>query len=274
MAVIEEESSGENDLKSRPNSAAAQPGYSSDGYETASDTELTDAVPEPENHSRSNDGGTGQHNDVGSVKNDDDGVNREVKEDEQQEKTETIDVEANEKALARANDAKLEGNSFFKTGQYEEALTKYEFAIHIAPDGPSSSEVRSMCHANRAACFFKMGKYEETVKECTKALELNPTYMKALLRRGEAREKLEQYEESIADMTKILELDPSNDQARRTIIRLKPLAEEKREKMKEEMIGKLKEMGNSILGRFGMSVDNFKAVKDPNTGSYSIQFQH
>lgn len=40
-------------------------------------------------------------------------------------------------------------------------------------------------------------------------------------------------------MTKILELDSSNDQARRTIIRLKPLADEKREKMKEEMIGEL-----------------------------------
>ena len=37
--------------------------------------------------------------------------------------------------------------------------------------------------------------------------------------------------------------------------------------------GKLKEMGNSVLGRFGMSVDNFKTVKDPNSGSYSISFQ-
>jgi hypothetical protein len=37
--------------------------------------------------------------------------------------------------------------------------------------------------------------------------------------------------------------------------------------------GKLKEMGNSLLGRFGMSIDNFKAVQDPNTGSYSISFQ-
>ena len=36
---------------------------------------------------------------------------------------------------------------------------------------------------------------------------------------------------------------------------------------------KLKDMGNSLLGRFGMSVDNFKAVKDPNTGSYSVSFQ-
>ncbi|CAA0820002.1 Tetratricopeptide repeat (TPR)-like superfamily protein [Striga hermonthica] len=91
--------------------------------------------------------------------------------------------------------------------------------------------------------------------------------MKALIRKAEARENLEQYEESIADMTKILELDPTNDQARRSISRLKPLADEKREKMKEEMIGKLKEMGNSILGCFGMNVDNFKVVKDPNTGS-------
>jgi hypothetical protein len=39
-------------------------------------------------------------------------------------------------------------------------------------------------------------------------------------------------------MKKILELDPSNDQSKKTIRRLQPLAEEKREKMKEEMIGK------------------------------------
>lgn len=38
-------------------------------------------------------------------------------------------------------------------------------------------------------------------------------------------------------MKKILEIDPSNDQARKSIRRLEPLAAEKREKMKEEMIG-------------------------------------
>ena len=36
--------------------------------------------------------------------------------------------------------------------------------------------------------------------------------------------------------------------------------------------GKLKDLGNNVLGKFGMSLDNFKAVKDPNTGSYSINF--
>ena len=38
------------------------------------------------------------------------------------------------------------------------------------------------------------------------------------------------------------------------------------------MLGKLKDLGNSVLGRWGMSLDNFKAEKDPNTGSYNISF--
>lgn len=181
--------------------------------------------------------------------------------------------ELNERTLNQANDLKLEGNKLFGAGQYEDALLKYELALQIVSEIPSSEEIRAMCHGNRGACFLKLGKYEDSIKECTKALELKSAYAKALLRRAEAYEKLDNLEEAIADMKKVIELDPSNDQARRTIRRLEPLAAEKREKMKEEMIGKLKDMGNSILGRFGMSVDNFKAVKDPSTGSYSVQFQ-
>ncbi|KAM0933579.1 putative tetratricopeptide-like helical domain superfamily [Dioscorea sansibarensis] len=178
-----------------------------------------------------------------------------------------------EKARNQVNDAKIEGNRLFGSGQYEDALSKYELALQLASEVPDSEEIRSMCHANRAICFLKLQKYDDTIKECTEALELNPSYVKALLRRAEAHEKLDHLEEAIADMKKIMELEPSNDQARRTIQRLEPILAEKREKLKEEMIGKLKEMGNSVLGRFGMSVDNFKAVKDPNTGSYSISFQ-
>lgn len=47
------------------------------------------------------------------------------------------------------------------------------------------------------------GKYDETVKECSKAIELNPAYVKALLRRGEAYEKLERYEEAISGELRI-----------------------------------------------------------------------
>ncbi|GAA0138313.1 hypothetical protein LIER_00081 [Lithospermum erythrorhizon] len=224
--------------------------YNSDGYETASETELND----PEN-GNSNENAN-EEDAKGSTEN-----HSQAHPDE------------SKLTLVQANDAKLEGNTLFKEGQYDEALLKYELALQVVQDLTSSNELRAICHANRGACFSKLENYKESINECTKALELNPSYTKALIRRGEAHEKLGNYEDSITDMTKILELDPSYDQARRNIIRLKPLADEKKEKMKEEMIGKLKEMGNSILGRFGMSVDNFKAVKDPNTGSYSLSFQ-
>ncbi|KFK32694.1 hypothetical protein AALP_AA6G276800 [Arabis alpina] len=175
-----------------------------------------------------------------------------------------------EKAMEGANEAKMEGNKLFGNGLYEDALLKYELALHFAQE---FTELRSICHSNRAICYLKLGKYIEAVKECTKAIELNPSYIKAFVRRAEANEKLEHFEEALTDLKKIIELDPSNDQARKGIRRLEPLAAAKQEKMKEEAIAKLKEMGNTILGKFGMSIDNFKAVQDPNTGSYSFSYQ-
>lgn len=38
------------------------------------------------------------------------------------------------------------------------------------------------------------------------------------------------------------------------------------------MTGQLKGLGNMILGKFGLSLDNFKMEKNEQ-GSYSVQFQ-
>ncbi|KAL3629748.1 hypothetical protein CASFOL_026970 [Castilleja foliolosa] len=151
MAVIEEESGCVNDSQSRPKAAVVVDvplGYCSDGYETASDTELNDSVPSNGNCTAAD------RNIAGSVKNGDDEVIHEVNEEERQEKTETIKAEINEKALAQANDAKLEGNSLFKAGQFEESLSTYEIALEVAPDDPSSNEIRSICHGNRSKLVF------------------------------------------------------------------------------------------------------------------------
>jgi hypothetical protein len=72
---------------------------------------------------------------------------------------------------------------------------------------------------------------------------------------------------------KVLELDPSSHWAASTVARLEPIVKEKQEKLKEEMLGKLKDLGNSLLGKFGLSLDNFKTEQDPATGGYSIKFQ-
>ncbi|KAF5471400.1 hypothetical protein F2P56_008206 [Juglans regia] len=274
MVVIEvDETNNVNPPKSKSKSRSASTSASanrdaSDGFETASDAELPS---DGDDEDYNNDGGEARK--IGEQQQAQGELEDQTVAPQAQSEGTLNDDDRKQKALAQANESKLQGNKLFGNGQYEEALLQYELALQFVPAMASSVEFSSICHANRAICFLKLGKYDETIKECTKALELNPTYMKALIRRGEAYEKLERFEEAIVDLKKILELDPSNDQARKTIHRLEPLAEEKREKMKEEMIGKLKEMGNSLLGRFGMSVDNFKAVKDPNTGSYSVSFQ-
>lgn len=70
----------------------------------------------------------------------------------------------------------------------------------------------------------------------------------------------------------MLELDPGNHEARAAQIRLPPLINERNEKMKAEMIDKLKDLGNLVLRPFGLSTSNFEMKQDPNTGSYSINF--
>jgi hypothetical protein len=54
---------------------------------------------------------------------------------------------------------------------------------------------------------------------------------------------------------------------------LQASAEMKKKQMTNEMLGKLKDLGNSILGNFGIYLDNFKMT--PNgQGGYSIQYNN
>ncbi|XP_010442273.1 PREDICTED: tetratricopeptide repeat protein 1-like [Camelina sativa] len=202
-------------------------GDDSDGFETASEREISDE--EGDEDCTKNDAVTSQE----------EKPQHSEKKKEQVElmsggEAITDDGSNKEKAMAEANEAKAEGNKLFVNGFYEEALSKYAFALELVKEFPESIELRSICHLNRVEFRLKMS-------------------------------IVEHFEDAVTDLKKILELDPSSDHARKGIRRLEPLAAKKREKMKEEAITKLKEMGNSILGRFGMSVDNFKAVKDPNT---------
>lgn len=153
----------------------------------------------------------------------------------------------------------------------EEALERYAAALDAAPEAAAAQ--RAVYHGNRAAAYLKLEQWTEAAQECSAALELEPGYIKVLLRRCTAYEKLEDLERALMDAQKVLELDPGNVVAQRTAKRITPAVEERREKLKDEMMGKLKDLGNMVLGKFGMSVDNFKAEQDPATGSYSIKFQ-
>ena len=68
----------------------------------------------------------------------------------------------------------------------------------------------------------------------------------------------EEYEKALEDAKKVEELDPMYPGIHKTVAELDKLQKEKFEKMKGEVLTNLKGLGNSILGKFGMSLDNFK----------------
>jgi len=65
-------------------------------------------------------------------------------------------------------------------------------------------------------------------------------------------------------------LEPNNIEVKTALKVLPKRIEEQTEKLKAEMLGKMKDLGNMFLKPFGLSTDNFKINQDPNTGSYSV----
>jgi tetratricopeptide (TPR) repeat protein len=111
------------------------------------------------------------------------------------------------------------------------------------------------------------------IRDCTIAILLNPRYTKAYVRRATAYERCNDTEKALKDAETAYAQDRSSRPVREQMERLKKIEDERLEKLKSETLGKLKDLGNSLLSNFGLSLDNFNAVKDPNTGSYSINFQ-
>ncbi|XP_065078805.1 tetratricopeptide repeat protein 1 isoform X2 [Ochlerotatus camptorhynchus] len=172
---------------------------------------------------------------------------------------------------AKADELKAQGNDLFKQGEFEKSAKVYTEALRVCPVEYSAE--RSILYANRAAAKTKLNFKPSAIDDCTKAIEHNPMYLKALLRRATLYEEADKLDESLEDFKKILELDPANVEAKAAQTRLPPKIEERNERLKEEMMGKLKDLGNMILRPFGLSTQNFAMQQDPSTGSYSINFK-
>ncbi|OSX67409.1 hypothetical protein POSPLADRAFT_1130294, partial [Postia placenta MAD-698-R-SB12] len=140
------------------------------------------------------------------------------------------------------------------------------------------AKARAVMNANIGACYVKLGEHKEVVAACTQALIDDPTYVKALQRRAASNEQLNTWSSLSSaqeDYNKLLEiLPPSSPQLpeiRRSLASLKPRVEAAQKEETAEMVDKLKGLGNNILGRFGLSTDNFQFV--PNgQGGYSMNF--
>lgn len=171
----------------------------------------------------------------------------------------------------KASKLKVEGNDQFRAGQYLDSIKTYTEALKLCP--LEYTEDRSVYYCNRSASKIQIANNESALDDCSKAIELNDKYIRAFMRRAKLYEESSKLDESFADYKKVVELDPGNKEAYGATMRLPPLINEKNEKTKAEMLGKLKEVGNLFLKPFGLSTDNFQMQQNPDSGGYSINFK-
>lgn len=79
--------------------------------------------------------------------------------------------------------ARSSGNLLFKASKFTEASVVYSQGLEQDP-------YNSVLLCNRAACRSKLGQYEKAVEDCTAALNLQPCYSKARLRRADCNAKV------------------------------------------------------------------------------------
>jgi len=162
-------------------------------------------------------------------------------------------VEAN---LATAQKLKEKGNAAFKAGDYQAAMQAYHqiyMYVHGYSGGngcgmvfpgqtttPVSESEMATIHelklahfCNLGMCHLKLGNLPKARINCTKALAIDSTNVKALFRRGKCNAALGSLDEAKADFEGVLELQPLNKEAVRQLRSLKcAFADHKRKEQK------------------------------------------
>ncbi|EJW03264.1 hypothetical protein EDEG_02379 [Edhazardia aedis USNM 41457] len=90
------------------------------------------------------------------------------------QKTNSAKIQVNKKA----EEHKDKGNEYFKKKDYQEAIFSYSCAIEEDKSNP-------VYYSNRAAAYACMNMADNGIDDCLKAIDLDPTYVKAYIRLGD-----------------------------------------------------------------------------------------
>ncbi|KAK2705894.1 hypothetical protein QYM36_016042 [Artemia franciscana] len=138
-----------------------------------------------------------------------------------------------------ALELKAVANTFFKSADYQAACNSYTQALKTCP--LFFKPDISILYANRATAKLKLHyTYRESaIEDCTRAISLNPIYVKPRLRRAAcymAAEDGSSYENASEDLRLVLQMEPLNREA---ISMYKELQEKitERDKKMEEVMG-------------------------------------
>lgn len=94
---------------------------------------------------------------------------------------------------------KNNGNAHFRAGKYDLAISEYDTAIEHCPTYEAND--RATYYQNRAAAYEQLQNWGAVIKDCTNAIECNPGYTKALVRRAKAYEQQKDLSKALEDIT-------------------------------------------------------------------------
>ena len=105
--------------------------------------------------------------------------------------------------VARENLAKAYNN----LASVHYRLNRYEDAIKDCNKAIELNPKDAMAYNNRGVAYGELKKHEKTIEDCNKAIELNPNFAMAYNNRGNAYYELNRYEKAIEDCNRAIELN-------------------------------------------------------------------
>lgn len=64
-----------------------------------------------------------------------------------------------------------QGKLCYQQKKFEDAIFQFTEAIRLKPDTPNAT---ARCHNARGVVHFYLGEFKKVLKDCTKAIELDP----------------------------------------------------------------------------------------------------
>uniref|UniRef100_A0A5K3FRD2 TPR_REGION domain-containing protein n=1 Tax=Mesocestoides corti TaxID=53468 RepID=A0A5K3FRD2_MESCO len=113
-------------------------------------------------------------------------------------------VEVTEEMADKADEKRAEAQAKFADGDFEAAASLFTESILANP-------TRAVTFARRAACYYKLKKPASAIRDCDKAISLNPDSAAAFKWRGFANKALGRWEAAYLDLQTSLKLDYSDD---------------------------------------------------------------
>jgi len=104
---------------------------------------------------------------------------------------------------------RADGNISYNQKKYADAIMHYTKALHSSLKNGASNERDAVLYNNRAQCYIKIEEYRRALDDCDEAIRLDPTDVKAYMRRGLCSFKLGDFEKSRKAYLKAKQLDTS-----------------------------------------------------------------